>query len=84
MSDVEITLRIRAANLDALVVEPHEAAGSTRAPVYLVEVEPGVYRLGGFAWAPIVPEPISAIDVLREAGVADEVDELFLGGGGRS
>lgn len=78
--DVEVTLRIRAANLDAITVEAHEIV-STRAPVYLVEVEPGVFRLGGFAYEARQPEPVEPVEVLREAGVADEVDELFLGGG---
>lgn len=80
--DVEVTLRIRAANLDALTLEPHEAAVS-RAAIYLVEVEPTVYRLGGTAHRGPLPEPIKGIELLREAGVADEVDELFLGGEGR-
>lgn len=73
--DVEVTLRIRAASLDALTVDPHDLA-TVRAPILLVEVEPGVYRMGGT----LVGGPLKPIDVLREAGVADEVDELFLGG----
>jgi len=74
---VEITVRIHPDNLQRLRVTPDDLPLPQSRQMFLLEVGAGVYRLGGQT---TIPKPIRTIDVLREAGAADEVDELFLGG----
>ena len=78
-AQVEITVRIRPDNLERLRVAVDDLPLPEPRPTFLVEVLPGIYRLGGQT---TVPKPMRTIDILREAGTADEVDELFLGGQG--
>jgi len=74
---VEITVRKHPDNLERLRVSADDLPLPGPRPAFLVEVQPGIYRLGGQV---SIPKPLRAIDVLREAGAADEVDELFRGG----
>jgi hypothetical protein len=81
--DAHILLRIRRANLEAIVIPPSDLdkipPRGFLTPVELsITGEPTVYRLGIPDFEK--PECLEVIDIMREAGVADEVDELFIGG----
>ena len=77
MADVEITLRIREENLAAITVPAADLMLYRGTDPYLVEVEPGVYRLG--VEQGVAPSPLSPEDVMKEAGEWGEVEEAFFG-----
>lgn len=74
--DTHILLRIRRANLGAIVVPPTELDNLPKQPAFLTPVElavtgePTVYRLGVPDFEK--PESLDVIDIQREAGVADD------------
>lgn len=81
--DVHVILRMREANLEAVTVRPENLGDHPEDRAFLTPVEPMIYRLGIPGWFG-KPVDIGVIDVMREAGTADEVDEAFLGGHGRN
>lgn len=73
-----VRLRVERPNLEALRRSVDDLT-RTAPPVSLVEIADGVFRLS----APVLadaPAKLDAFDALVEAGRADDVDALFLGG----
>lgn len=85
--DTDVILRTRSSNLALLRAPADQAPFLDSSRPHLVEIGANTYRLyaaalqtGDADTATATSDPVGPLEVMRAAGVAGEVDELFLGG----